>query len=66
MAQREPRLSLGIEEEYLLVDPLTRELIRSPDPGFMPTCRAALGRRGASSPACAGRWPTSRASTAWC
>jgi carboxylate-amine ligase len=45
MAQREPRLSLGIEEEYLLVDPLTRELIRSPDPGFMPACRAALGER---------------------
>jgi carboxylate-amine ligase len=45
MALREPRLVLGIEEEYLLVDPLTRELVRSPDPGFMPTCRDALGER---------------------
>lgn len=45
MAPTEPRLVLGLEEEYLLVDPLTRELVRSPDPGFMPACKAALGEQ---------------------
>jgi carboxylate-amine ligase len=35
--------SLGIEEEYLLVDPETRDLVASPDPGFMESCRATLG-----------------------
>jgi carboxylate-amine ligase len=43
MALREPKLSLGVEEEYLLVDPVTRALVRSPDPAFMPACRQALG-----------------------
>jgi len=37
------QFSLGIEEEYLLVDPTTRDLVASPDPGFMDSCRAALG-----------------------
>ena len=45
MAPTEPRLVLGLEEEYLLVDSLTRELVRSPDPGFMPACKAALGEQ---------------------
>lgn len=45
MASSKPRLRLGIEEEYLLVDPRTRELVRSPDPAFMPSCKAALGER---------------------
>lgn len=45
MAPREPRLVLGIEEEYLLVDPITRELVREPDPGFMRTCRETLGEQ---------------------
>ena len=43
MVPREPRLLLGLEEEYLLVDPISRELVRTPDPDFMPACRAALG-----------------------
>jgi carboxylate-amine ligase len=43
MAPRKPSLSLGIEEEYLLVDPITRALVRSPDPAFMATCEDALG-----------------------
>lgn len=45
MAPREPRLRLGIEEEYLLVDPVTRELVRSPPADFMPTCRERLGEQ---------------------
>lgn len=45
MALQEPRLRLGIEEEYLLVDPASRALVRSPDPAFMPACRAALGEQ---------------------
>jgi len=35
--------SLGVEEEYLLVDPATRDLVASPDPAFMTSCRDALG-----------------------
>lgn len=38
-----PTLALGIEEEYLLVDPITFDLVVSPDPGFMPACKRALG-----------------------
>jgi carboxylate-amine ligase len=45
MAPRKPTLSLGIEEEYLLVDPFTRGLVRSPDPAFMAACRDALGEQ---------------------
>ncbi len=37
--------SLGIEEEYLLVDPATRDLVVSPDPGFMAACHAAIGEQ---------------------
>jgi carboxylate-amine ligase len=43
MAPSKPTLQLGIEEEYLLVDPSTRALVSSPDPAFMPACKAALG-----------------------
>jgi len=35
MAIREPAWTIGIEEEYLLVDPETRELIRDQPPGLM-------------------------------
>jgi len=38
-----PTLALGIEEEYLLVDPETFDLVATPDPGFMPACKRALG-----------------------
>jgi carboxylate-amine ligase len=38
-----PRLALGLEEEYLLVDPKSRDLVRSPTEAFMPACRARLG-----------------------
>jgi glutamate---cysteine ligase / carboxylate-amine ligase len=43
MAPREPALTLGIEEEYLLVDLATRDLVTRQDPGFMRTCEALLG-----------------------
>lgn len=43
MAPREPALTLGIEEEYLLVDLATRDLVTRQDPGFMRACQAELG-----------------------
>ncbi|MFZ1426737.1 MAG: carboxylate-amine ligase [Geminicoccaceae bacterium] len=45
MVSRRPNLSLGIEEEYLLVDPTSRELVVSPAPTFMAACRDALGEQ---------------------
>jgi glutamate---cysteine ligase / carboxylate-amine ligase len=35
--------SLGIEEEYLLVDAATRDLVAQPDPAFMRDCARAAG-----------------------
>jgi carboxylate-amine ligase len=43
MATSAPSLRLGIEEEYLLIDPVGGDLVRSPDPAFMAACRDALG-----------------------
>ena len=43
MASRKPALTLGIEEEYLLVDPETRALASRPPAGFMRRCEEALG-----------------------
>ena len=40
-----PALTLGIEEEYLLVDPETRDLVTEPAPDFMSACKAQLGER---------------------
>ena len=40
-----PSLTLGVEEEYLLVDPATRDLVVEPPPEFMESCREALGER---------------------
>jgi carboxylate-amine ligase len=40
-----PSLSLGIEEEYLLVDPASRDLVAAPPEEFMARCQAALGSR---------------------
>ena len=45
MAPREPALTLGIEEEYLLVDLDTKALVTRQDPGFMRACQAELGDR---------------------
>lgn len=40
-----PALTLGVEEEYLLVDPKTRNLVAEPSPDFMADCKAKLGER---------------------
>ena len=38
-----PSLTLGVEEEYLLVDPKSRALVDSPPEGFMKACKDRLG-----------------------
>ncbi|WP_428409098.1 carboxylate-amine ligase [Hyphococcus sp.] len=40
-----PALTLGIEEEYLLIDPQTRDLVPEPSPDFMKECQDRLGER---------------------
>ncbi len=43
MSVRAPSLTMGIEEEYLLVDLQTRDLVRSPPDEFMRECEALCG-----------------------
>ncbi len=43
MAAPRPSLTLGIEEEYLLVDPASGELVVEQPEGFMAACRERLG-----------------------
>ena len=38
-----PSLTLGVEEEYLLIDPETRNLVTSPPRSFMEACKMELG-----------------------
>lgn len=45
MAGNDEDLTIGIEEEYLLVDPETRGLATRPPPGFMSRCKEILGER---------------------
>lgn len=40
-----PVLSLGVEEEYMLVDPVSRNVVAKPSPNFMAECQASLGER---------------------
>ena len=40
-----PSLTLGLEEEYLLVDPASRDLVAAPPAGFMQRCQDRLGER---------------------
>ena len=42
MAYREPAFTLGIEEEYLLVDRASRDLVREPPPELLAECEALL------------------------
>ncbi len=42
MSVEEPSFSVGIEEEYLLVDKDSRDLASSPPPAFMEQCEEAL------------------------
>jgi len=39
------KLTLGVEEEYLLVNPVTRNAVISPPKKFMKACRKAIGDR---------------------
>src|SRR5689334_14321638 len=43
MTDARPTFTIGIEEEYLLVDKETRELVIDPPAGLMADCKAALG-----------------------
>jgi carboxylate-amine ligase len=45
MALDPPSLSLGVEEEYLLVDPVSRDLVAAPPAGFMACCQQRLAGR---------------------
>ena len=40
-----PSLTLGLEEEYLLVDPRSRDLVAAPREEFMQRCQERLGDR---------------------
>jgi glutamate---cysteine ligase / carboxylate-amine ligase len=40
-----PTFTLGIEEEYLVVDRKTRDLVAEPDHEFFKACRAEVGDR---------------------
>lgn len=42
---REPSFSVGVEEEYMVVDRRTRNLIREAPPGLMDECREVLGEQ---------------------
>ncbi|MEQ9813064.1 MAG: carboxylate-amine ligase [Azospirillaceae bacterium] len=43
MAQEEPSLTLGVEEEYLIVDPESRDLVREPPPALLDELTGILG-----------------------
>ncbi|HSM02136.1 MAG TPA: carboxylate-amine ligase [Acidimicrobiia bacterium] len=45
MAVARPSFTVGIEEEYLLVDPETRDLLRDPSPQVLEECRKVLGHQ---------------------
>ncbi len=45
MTLQRPSFTLGIEEEYMLVDPVTRDLISDPDPAMFDRCKELLGER---------------------
>src|SRR5262245_8150128 len=42
MAIKEPSFTIGIEEEYLLVDRTTRDLAQEPPPALLAKCEEAL------------------------
>ena len=42
MAMKEPSFTIGIEEEYLLVDRTTRDLAQEPPPALLAKCEEAL------------------------
>ena len=42
---KEPSFSIGIEEEYLLIDRETRDLVSDPDPSLLSQCQRELGEQ---------------------
>ncbi len=48
MSKSEPKFTLGIEEEYLLVDRETRALVVEPPPGLMSDCEELIGEQVSS------------------
>lgn len=40
-----PSFTIGIEEEYMLIDPQTRDLVNDPDPAMYERCHEILGDR---------------------
>ena len=40
-----PSFSVGIEEEYLIVERASRDLVREPEPGFFERCNELLGEQ---------------------
>ena len=45
MARPEPEFTIGVEEEYLLVDKDTRSLVIDPPESFMTQCEARAGEQ---------------------
>jgi carboxylate-amine ligase len=45
MEEREPPFTIGIEEEYLLIDPATGELAVDPPASILQRCESELGER---------------------
>ncbi len=43
MILQRPSFTMGIEEEYMLVDPKTRNLVSDPDPAMFDKCKELLG-----------------------
>ncbi|MEM6744664.1 MAG: carboxylate-amine ligase [Pseudomonadota bacterium] len=42
---KRPSFTVGIEEEYLVVDAETRDLVRTPDPDFLALCSDKIGEQ---------------------
>lgn len=45
MTLQRPSFTMGIEEEFMLIDPETRNLVSDPDPGMFDRCKELLGER---------------------
>ncbi|MFT7139923.1 MAG: carboxylate-amine ligase, partial [Sulfitobacter sp.] len=45
MKLKEPAFSIGVEEEYLLVDLATRDLVSDPPASFLEACDQRSGRQ---------------------
>ena len=49
MPSHDLRITLGIEEEFFLVDPETRDLVADPDPAILEECRRNAGAHGVTT-----------------